>query len=172
MPQRTSTLFLAPLMLTVGLGATACGAQSPTGPSPLATLGAGNYVLGIYGTATCLSSTGATPDVSSATVRVMLTSTAAPDVWRVSVPAQTLTGEIALVQGQLQGWLRGSATADAVRLVTGDTPSGALGMESTDASNGRYRGPVLVGTPRYEGVGAASGASTTCAANAFTLQPA
>ena len=45
-------------------------------------------------------------------------------------------------------------------------------MESHAQNNGRYEGPVLVGTPRYEGVGAASGSYTTCAANAFTLQPA
>jgi len=160
-------------MVIVGLGAIACGAKSPTAPAAAATsLSAGNYLLSIYGTATCLSAAGSSQTGSSASVKIVLSSTQASDVWRVSVPGQTLTGEVALVNAQLQGWLRGSASSETVRLVTGDTPDGALGMESTDQRNGRYQGPVLVGNPRYEGVGAASGSYTTCAANAFTLQPA
>ena len=136
-----------------------------------AALGAGQYSLMIYGTATCLNSTSvAVP--SSAAVRVTLTPTGAQDVWRVSVAGQSLTGEVALVNSQLQGWLRGSAAGEGVRLVTGETPDGALAMESTAGSRGKYQGPVLVGTPRYEGIGAASGAYSTCAANGFTLQPA
>jgi len=164
-------LILVPAVLIVGLATGACGASSPTAPAPPASLGAGNYSLMIYGTATCLSGTSGAQIASSATVKVVLSSTSASDVWRVSVPGQSLTGEVALVNAQLQGWLRGSASSDTVRLSTGDA-NGALAMESTDASNGRYQGPVLVGTPRYEGLGAASGAFTTCASNAFTLRPA
>ena len=172
MPQRTSRLILLPALLTVGLASAACGASSPTAPAPtLTSLGAGNYSLMIYGTATCLSGSGSGV-ASSAAIRVSLASTAAPDVWRVSVPGQSLTGEVALVNQQLQGWLRGSASSETVRLVTGSTPDGALAMESHQHRNGRYEGPVLLGTPRYEGIGAASGAYTTCAANGFTLQPA
>ena len=172
MLQRNTRLILLPALLTVGLGAAACGASSPTAPAPtLTSLGAGNYSLMIYGTATCLSGNGAGAG-SSASLRVSLVATSAPDVWRVSVAGQTLTGEVALVNQQLHGWLRGTASTETVRLVTGDTPDGALAMESRDARNGRYEGPVLVGTPRYEGIGSASGAYTTCAANGFTLQPA
>jgi len=171
MPQRTSRLFVLPAMVIVGLGAVACGAKSPTAPAAVS-LGAGTYTLSIYGTSTCLSAAGTASTGSSASLRVTLSSTQASDVWRVSIPGQSLTGEVALVNAQLQGWLRGSATSETVRLVTGATPDGALAMESTDVHNGRYQGPVLVGTPRYEGIGAASGAYTTCASNAFTLQPA
>ncbi|HUF24098.1 MAG TPA: hypothetical protein VMN81_08230 [Vicinamibacterales bacterium] len=159
-------------MLIVGLGAGACGASSPTAPAAPAVLGAGTYSLIMFGTSTCLSGSGAGAGVSSAAIKVVLSSTAAFDVWRVSVPGHTLTGDVALVKGQLQGWLRGSAASDAVRLATGATPDAALAMESTKAHNGTYEGPVLVGTPRYEGVGSASGAYTTCSTNAFTLQPA
>lgn len=173
MPQRTPRFILALAVLTVALGAAACGASSPTAPALTPTsLGAGNYSLMIYGTATCLNGSGAGAGSSSAALRVVLSSTGAADVWRVSVPGQSLTGEVALVNAQVQGWLRGSASTESVRFVTGDTPDGALGVESREARNGRYEGPVLVGTPRYEGLGAASGAYTTCAANAFTLQPA
>lgn len=164
-------LILAPAMLILGLATGACGASSPTAPAALTSLGDGHYALMIYGTATCLSGTSGVPGASSASIKVVLSSTSAPDVWRVSVPGQSLAGEVALVNAQLQGWLRGSASSESVRLSTGDA-NGALAMESTDARNGRYQGPVLVGTPRYEGVGAASGAFTTCASNAFTLQPA
>ena len=160
-------------MLIVGLTASACGAKSPTAPpSTPASLGAGNYTLAIFGTSTCLSAAGAGTVASSASVKVVLSSTAAFDVWRVSVPGQSLTGEVALVNAQLQGFLRGSAASDSVRLSTGATADAAIAMESTEANNGRYQGPVLVGTPRYEGLGSASGAYTTCSSNAFTLQPA
>ncbi len=161
-------------MLILALGSAACGsAASPTGPGPVpASLGAGNYSLIVFGTSTCLSGTGGVASTSSAAVQVTLSSTAASDVWRVSVPGQSLTGEVALVNGQLQGWLRGSASANTVRLVTGSTADAAIAVESREMHNGRYQGPVLVGTPRYEGVGAASGAYTTCSANAFTLQAA
>ncbi|MDQ3070538.1 MAG: hypothetical protein M3R55_12525 [Acidobacteriota bacterium] len=132
-------------------------------------------MLMIYGTATCLSGSGGSAGAvatSSATLAVELDATAAPDVWRVSMPGQSLTGEIALVNGQVQGWLRGSASADGVRLSTTGAVSDALGFESGARENNAYAGPVLVGTPRYEGVGAASGSYTTCAANGFTLKRA
>ena len=167
----TTRLIFAPALVTLGLAAAACGATSPTAPPPVTSLGAGNYSLMIYGTSTCLSANGGT-STSSASVKVTLTVTSQVDVWRVSVAGQSLTGEVALVNGQLQGWLRGSASTESIRLTTGETAEGALAMESHDQRNGRYEGPVLVGTPRYEGVGAASGSYTTCAANAFTLQPA
>jgi hypothetical protein len=167
-------LFVLPAVLIVGLAAGACGASasSPTAPVATATIGAGDYSLIIFGTSMCLSGSGTAPAVSSAAIRVVLSSTAAFDVWRVSVPGQSLTGEVALVNGQVQGWLRGSAASDAVRLSTGATPDAALAMESTKAGNGRYEGPVLVGNPRYEGIGAAGGSYTTCSTNAFLLQPA
>ena len=172
MPQSKTRLILLPALLTVGVAAAACGAKSPTAPAPaLTSLGSGNYSLMIYGTATCLSGNGGTT-ASSAALKVSLSATNAPDVWRVSVPGQSLTGEVALVNQQLQAWLRGSAATETVRLVTGETAEGALAMESTAVHNGRYDGPVLIGTPRYEGVGSASGAYKTCAANGFTLQPA
>ncbi|HEX6322208.1 MAG TPA: hypothetical protein VFZ36_00670 [Vicinamibacterales bacterium] len=161
-------------MLIVGLAAGACGASSsPTAPvAAAASLGAGNYSLIMFGTSTCLSGAGTGAGVSSASITVLLSPTAAPDVWSVSVPGQSLAGEVALVNGQVQGWLRGSATGDTVRLSTGATPDAAVAMESTKASHGTYEGPVLVGTPRYEGTGSASGAYTTCSTNAFTLQRA
>lgn len=175
MPTWSNRPFVLPAVLIVGLGAGACGASSsPTAPAAAApaVLGAGNYSLIMFGTSTCLSGSGTGAGVSSASIRVVLGSTAAFDVWRVSVPGQSLTGDVALVNGQLQGWLRGSAASETVRLATGATPDAAVAMESTRAHNGTYEGPVLVGTPRYEGIGSASGAYTTCATNAFTLQPA
>lgn len=173
MPKALTRLTLAPAMLILGLGAAACGAKSPTAPSQARTsLGAGNYTLVIFGTATCLSVASSGTVGSSAAIKVVLSSTAASDVWRVSVPGQTLTGEVALVNAQVQGWLRGSASSDTLRLSTGSTPDAALAMESTAQHNGKYEGPVLVGVPRYEGLGSASGAYTTCSSNAFTLQPA
>lgn len=170
---RNTRLILAPAVLTLAVAAAACGASSPTAPvlTP-ASLGAGNYSLIIFGTSTCLSASGGSGLASSANVQVVLSSTAASDVWRVSVPGQSLTGEVALVNGQLQGWLRGSASSETVRLTTGATADAAIAMESTGSSRGRYEGPVLVGSPRYEGLGAASGAYTTCSSNAFTLQSA
>jgi len=169
-------LVVLPAVLIVGLGVGACGASSsPTAPvaaAAPASLGAGSYSLIMFGTSTCLSGSGTGAGVSSASIKVLLSSTTASDVWRVSVSGQSLTGEVALVEGQVQGWLRGSATSDTVRLSTGATPDAALAMESTKARNGTYEGPVLVGTPRYEGTGSASGAYTTCSTNAFTLQPA
>ncbi len=173
MPKALTRLTLAPAMLILGLGAAACGGKSPTAPSQARTsLGAGNYTLVIFGTATCLSGASSGTVGSSAAIKVVLSSTAASDVWRVSVPGQTLTGEVALVNAQVQGWLRGSASSDTLRLSTGSTPDAALAMESTAQRNGKYEGPVLVGVPRYEGLGSASGAYTTCSSNAFTLQPA
>lgn len=170
---RNTRLILAPAVLFLALGAAACGASSPTAPVLTPTsLGAGNYTLIIFGTSTCVSGSGASGLASSATVRVVLSSTAASDVWRVSVPEQSLTGEVALVNGQLQGWLRGSASSETVRLTTGDTANAAIAMESTGTHNGRYEGPVLTGSPRYEGLGTASGAYMTCSSNAFTLQSA
>jgi hypothetical protein len=166
-------LFVLPGVLIVGLGAAACGSSSsPTAPATSPALGAGNYSLVVFGTSACLSGSGTGSGTSSASIKVELSSTAAFDVWRVSVPGQSLAGEVALVKGQLQGWLRGSAASETVRLATGATPDAALAMESTRASHGTYEGPVLVGTPRYEGIGSASGAYTTCSTNAFTLQPA
>ena len=173
MSERTLRLILAPAVLIVGLGAAACGATSPTAPDPVpASLGAGNYSLSIFGTSTCLGVAGSPNTQSSASLRIVLSSTAASDVWRVSMPGQSLTGEVALVNAQLQGWLRGSASNETVRLVTGATADGAIAMESNVFTKGRYEGPVLVGTPRYEGIGSASGAYTTCSTNAFTLSPA
>ena len=173
MQHRPFRPVLAATVLIVGLGAAACGAKSPTGPDPVpAVLGSGNYSLMIFGTSTCLGAAGSASTQSSATIRIVRSTTAASDVWRVSVPGQSLTGEVALVNAQLQGWLRGSASSETVRLVTGATADSALAVESTGVNKGRYEGPVLVGVPRYEGIGSASGAYTTCASNAFTLQPA
>lgn len=174
MALRHTRLILAPAVLTLSVAAAACGVSSPTAPTLTPTsLGAGNYSLIIFGTSTCLNGSGGGGGLaSSANVRVVLSSTAASDVWRVSVPGQSLTGEVALVKGQLQGWLRGSASSETVRLVTGDTADAAIAMESTGTHNGRYEGPVLAGSPRYEGLGTASGAYMTCSSNAFTLQSA
>ncbi|MEX2270180.1 MAG: hypothetical protein WD690_01825 [Vicinamibacterales bacterium] len=168
MTQCTIRPFLAPAMLIVGLGVSACGAGSPTAPTPTAlALGAGNYSLIIYGTSMCLSLSGSVP--SSAAISVVLTNTAASDVWRVSVPGQTLTGEVALVKTSVQGWLRGSAIGEPVRFSTGSTPDAALAFEGMPRDRG-YTGDVLVGSPVFEGLGASSGAVTTCASHGFTLK--
>ena len=156
-------------MLLVGLVSAGCGAVSPTAPTPQAlTLAAGSYALSVFGTSTCLSSSGVV--TSSATVAVTLSGTAAADVWRVSVPGNSLSGEVAVVNGAVQGWLRGSALGEPVRLSTGETPDAAVAFEGTLENNTRYTGAVLVGSPRFEGIGAASGAVTTCASNGFTLR--
>lgn len=143
--------------------------MSPTAPAPLAVgLAAGSYALSVFGTSSCLSSSGAV--TSSATVAITLSSTSAPDVWRVSVPGHSLLGELAVVNGAVQGWLRGSALGEPVRLSTGETPDAAVAFEGTLDNKARYTGAVLVGSPRFEGIGVASGAVTTCASNGFTLR--
>jgi hypothetical protein len=170
MAQRPYRLLVVPALLTFGLVTAACGAGSPTSPSsrPLV-LGAGSYSLLVYGTSTCLNLSGSVP--SAANVPVTLTSTSSADVWRVSVAGNTLTGEVALVNATVQGWLRGSALGEPARLATGPTPADAFAFEGA-LDNDRFSGAILVGTPRFEGIGAASGAVTTCASNGFTLKRA
>lgn len=169
MPKCNTRLIPTAAMLLVGLVSAGCGAVSPTAPEPQAmTLGAGSYALSVFGKSACLSSSGAVS--TSATVAITLSNTSAFDVWKVSVPGNSLSGEIAIVNGTVQGWLRGSALGEPVRLSTGATPDEAVGFEGTLENNSRYTGAVLVGSPRFEGIGAASGAVTTCESNGFTLR--
>src|SRR5687768_15099861 len=115
MQQRPFRPVLALALLIVGLGAAACGSKSPTSPGPVSTaLGPGNYSLVVFGTSTCLGASGSASTQSSATIRIVLSTTPKSDVWSVSVPGQSLTGEVALVNAQLQGWLRGSASSETV----------------------------------------------------------
>lgn len=174
MPQRTTRLILAPAMLIAGLGAAACGAvSSPTAPVPAGELGPGRYTLMIYGTATCLSATaeggGSIP--SAVSIGVTLGAGENAGMWSLSIPEHTLVGEVGIVNGIAEGYVRGSAIAAAVRFSTGDMPDETVAFSGPAAGSG-YEGTVLAGTPRYEGLGASSGAFTTCMTNGFTLKPA
>lgn len=173
MPQALSRLILAPAILTLALAAAACGASSPTAPQPYAAeLRAGQYTLMVYGTATCVSANGEGSGVpSAASVAVVLAAGERPGSWRLSAPGQTLIGEVGIAGGAVEGYVRGSALSSSVRLTTGLLPDETVAFHGTGES-GRYSGTVLVGTPRFEGVGAASGVVTTCVSNGFTLQPA
>lgn len=172
MPHGTPRLILAPALLIAGLGAAACGASSPTAPAVLtpAELGPGQYLLTMYGTATCLGS-GSGSVASSVAVPVTLAAGNNPALWRLTAPGQPLTGEVGSGHGEVQGYVRGSAVVGAVRFAAGDTADSTVAFVGTP-SRDRYEGVLLAGTPRYEGVGAASGASTTCMSNGFTLKPA
>lgn len=171
MPQGTSRLILAPALLIAGLGTAACGASTPTAPSPAALeLGSGQYTLMMYGTATCLSS-GSGSVQSSIAVSVTIAPGANPGMWRLTAPGQPLTGEIGSGHGEVQGYVRGTAVVGTVRFAAGETPESTVAFVGTP-SRDRYAGVLLAGSPRYEGVGAASGASTTCLSNGFTLRPA
>lgn len=168
MPQGTSRLILAPALLIAGLGSAACGASSPTAPMlTAAELGAGRYTLMVYGTATCLGD-GKVP--SSVAVPVTLSTGERPGTWRLSVDGQPLTGEVEVEKGAVQGFVRGTAVMSSVRFSTGEFPESTVAFQGMP-SKGRYEGVVLAGTPRYEGVGAASGAATTCMSNGFALDP-
>src|SRR5688500_6316997 len=118
MPKCTTRPVPAAALLLVGLVSAGCGAVSPPAPAPLPRrLAAGSDALSVFAPSTCLSSSGAV--TSSAPVAVTLSSTSAADVWRVSVPGHSLAGEVAVVNGAVQGWLRGSAMGEPVRLSTG-----------------------------------------------------
>ena len=138
-----------------------------------AELGAGHYTLMIFGTATCLSGTagsggpGSVP--SSISINVMLDAGETPGMWRISIPAHTLSGEVGLANGAVEGYVRGNAIATTVRFSTGEMPDSTVAFTGP-ASNGGYEGAVLAGTPRYEGIGTASGSFTTCMSNGFALK--
>lgn len=169
MPHGTTRLILAPAVLIAGLGSAACGASSPTAPAlSAAELGPGRYTLMVYGTATCLGS-GDVP--SSAAMPVTLSAGERPGTWRLSAVGQPLSGEVGIENGTVQGFVRGTAMMSSVRFSTGALPDSTVAFQGTP-SGGRYEGVVLAGTPRYEGVGAASGAATTCVSNGFALKPA
>lgn len=169
MPQGTSRLILAPALLIAGLGSAACGASSPTAPAlTAAELGPGRYTLMVYGTATCLGN-GTVP--SSVAVPVTLGPGERPGTWRLSADGQPLTGEVEVEKGAVQGFVRGTARMSSVRFTTGEYAESTVAFQGMP-SNGRYEGVVLAGTPRYEGVGAASGEATTCMSNGFALKPA
>lgn len=169
MPQATSRLILAPALLIAGLGSAACGASSPTAPSPAAAeLGPGRYTLMVYGTATCLGD-GSVP--SSASVPVTLDAGERPGTWRLSAEGQPLSGEVGIENGAVQGFVRGAAMLTSVRFSTGELPDSTVAFQGA-RSQGSYEGVVLAGTPRFEGVGASSGAATTCMSNGFTLKRA
>lgn len=171
MPHGTSRLILAPALLIAGLGSAACGASSPTAPAlAAAELGPGQYILTMYGTATCLGSgSGSVP--SSVAVPVTLAPGTNPAMWRLAAPGQPLTGEVGSGHGEVQGYVRGTAVVGTVRFAAGETADATVAFVGTPA-RGRYEGVLLAGTPRYEGVGAASGAATTCMSNGFTLRAA
>ena len=173
MPQAPSRLIVAPAVLTMALGAAACGASSPTAPEPVAAeLHAGQYTLMLYGTATCVTANGEGGGVpSAASVPVVLDAGDRPGAWRLSAPGQSLVGEVGLAGGAVEGYVRGSALSSSVRLSTGVLPDETVAFTGA-AEPGRYTGAVLAGTPRFEGVGAASGVVTTCVSNGFTLKPA
>ncbi len=169
MPHGTSRLILAPAPLIAGLGSAACGVSSPTAPAPVAAeLGPGRYTLMVYGTATCLGD-GAVP--SSVALPVTLDAGARPGTWRLSAQGQPLTGEIGIENGAVQGFVRGTAMLTSVRFSTGELPDSTVAFQGA-RSQGSYEGIVLAGTPRFEGVGAASGAAITCMSNGFTLKRA
>ena len=173
MPQRTTRLILAPAMLIAGLSAAACGAVSPTAPAPApmaAELGAGHFTLMFYGTATCLSGAGGAGSVpSSISIGVVLDAGETPGMWTISIPEHTLSGEVGLANGAVEGYVRGNAIATSVRFSTGEMPDSTVAFTGP-AANGGYEGALLGGTPRYEGIGAASGSFTTCMSNGFTLK--
>ena len=178
MPQTTTRLILAPAMLIAGLGAAACGAVSPTAPAPApmaAELGAGNFTLMIYGTATCLSGTGGSSGTgsvpSSISIDVILDAGETSGTWRISIPEHTLSGEVGLANGAVEGYVRGNAIATSVRFSTGDMPDSTVAFTGPASTDG-YQGALLGGTPRYEGIGTASGSFTTCMSNGFTLKRA
>jgi hypothetical protein len=127
----------------------------------------------IYGTATCLSATGGEGGSVPAAVSIGVTLDAGetPGMWRLSIPEHTLSGEVGLADGIAEGYVRGSALAAAVRFSTGELPDSTVAFSGPPAGSG-YEGSVLAGTPRYEGVGASSGAFTTCMSNGFALRPA
>jgi hypothetical protein len=155
-------------MLIVGLGASACGAAAPTAPSPMPlSLGAGHYTLLIFGTAACTSIDGGNGP-SAVSVGVTL-EPGDEGKWRLSSEGQTLSGEVELVDSAVEGYVRGSASTASVRITTGDMPDSTVAFEGA-ASVDHYEGTVLVGTPRFEGTGAASGSVTTCASNGFSLK--
>lgn len=169
MPYGTSRLILAPALLIAGLASAACGASSPTAPAPVsAELAPGRYTLMMYGTATCLGSgPGSVP--SSVSLTVTLGPSRYPGMWSLTVPGQPLTGEVGSGHGEVQGYVRGTAVVGSVRFAAGETADATVAFVGTPARD-RYEGVLLAGTPRYEGVGAASGAATTCMSNGFTLR--
>lgn len=174
MPNGTPRLILAPALLIAALGSAACGAASPTAPAQMpAELGPGRYTLMVYGTATCLAGSGAGAGSvpSSAAVPVVLEAGSEAGIWRLVAPGQPLTGEVGLESGALQGFVRGTAMLSSVRFSTGELPDSTVAFQGGRAHGG-YEGVVLAGTPRFEGVGAASGSATTCMSNGFTLERA
>ncbi len=172
MPQGTARLILAPVMLTVALAGAACGSASPTAPEPVAAeVGGGQFTLALYGTSTCITN-GANGDVlPAASIPVVLEPGETAGSWRLIAPGQTMIGEIAFTDAGVEGYVRGSAVASAVRVSTGQLPDETVAFTGAEET-GRYSGEVLVGTPRFEGLGAASGEVTTCESNGFTLTPA
>ena len=133
-------------------------------------LGAGRFTLMIYGTATCLSGTaGGSTVPSSVAIGVTLDASTTPGLWSISIPEHTLVGEVGLANGAVEGYVRGNAIATTVRFSTGEMPDSTVAFTGP-ASNGGYEGAVLAGTPRYEGIGTASGSFTTCMSNGFALK--
>nr|MBA3949773.1 hypothetical protein [Acidobacteriota bacterium] len=122
----------------------------------------------VYGTATCLGN-GSVP--SSVALPVTLDAGERPGMWRLSAPGQPLTGEVGIENGSVQGFVRGTAMLTSVRFSTGELPDSTVAFRGAQ-SQGSYEGIVLAGTPRFEGVGAASGAAITCMSNGFTLKRA
>lgn len=136
-------------------------------------LGPGRYTLMVYGTSTCLSASGAgaASVPSSVAFPVTLESGAEAGTWRLVAPGQPLSGEVSLENGSVQGYVRGTAMLSGVRFSTGELPDSTVAFQGGRAKEG-YEGVVLAGTPRFEGVGAASGSATTCMTNGFTLERA
>lgn len=166
----TTRPLLTPAVLIFGLLTAACGAASPTAPAagPVE-LGAGSFQLTLYGTATCTTANGANGGVpAAASIAVELMPGATPGTWQVSAPGQSLIGEVGLAGDTVEGYVRGSALTQAVRVTTGTLPDETVAF-SGGRNGGQYTGSVLAGTPRFEGLGPASGSVTTCAANGFTL---
>jgi len=172
MAQRSHRPILAVAMLILGAALAACGAMSPTAPSkaPIS-LGSGSYVLMVYGTSTCLADGGTTAGTaaSAASVPIVLEPGETPGLWRVSAPGQSLTGEVGVVDDAVEGYVRGSADAETVRFATGETPDATVAFQGAPAQD-HYKGLILAGTPRFEGLGADSGTIITCASNGFTLK--
>lgn len=170
MPHGTTRLILAPAMLTVVLAGAACGSASPTAPEPAAAEVGSQFTLALFGTSTCITN-GANGDVlPAASVPVVLEPGETAGSWRLIAPGQTLVGEIAFTDDGVEGYVRGSAVAASVRVSTGQLPDETVAFTGAEET-GRYSGEVLVGTPRFEGLGAASGEVTTCESNGFMLTP-
>lgn len=169
----TTRPLLAPALLIFGLLTAACGSASPTAPSAVPVeLHSGSYQLTLYGTATCTTANGENGGVpAAASIAVELMPGATPGTWQISAPGQSLIGEVGLSGSTVEGYVRGSALTQAVRVSTGTLPDETVAF--TGGIGGReYSGSVLAGTPRFEGVGSASGSVTTCTSNGFTLAPA